>query len=212
MTRAAACALFIATLLAGAPAWARHRHAALAGEQAPPATTVTLGGAVATVAFSPNGDGTRVIVEEIGRARHQVLVQAYGFTSWPIERALVAARERGVDVEAIFDKSTLRARYSRAQVRDLAAHGVPIWDDLRVSIAHNKVMVVDGDDVITGSFNFTQAAQRRNAENVLLIRGAAALARAYRSDWRWRQRFSLPFDRTAQALRPAARVPNLQGD
>jgi phosphatidylserine/phosphatidylglycerophosphate/cardiolipin synthase-like enzyme len=50
-------------------------------------------------------------------------------------------------------------------------------------IAHNKVMVIDGRDVITGSFNFTVAAQKTNAENVIFIRDAPAIARAYRDNF-----------------------------
>jgi phosphatidylserine/phosphatidylglycerophosphate/cardiolipin synthase-like enzyme len=37
---------------------------------------------------------------------------------------------------------------------------------------HNKVIVIDGRIVITGSFNFTKAAEESNAENLLIIRGA----------------------------------------
>ena len=51
--------------------------------------------------------------------------------------------------------------------------------DDRVAIAHNKVLVIDGKHVITGSFNFTRAAQSRNAENVLVVTDAAELASSY---------------------------------
>ena len=50
------------------------------------------------------------------------------------------------------------------------------------AIAHNKVMVIDGETVITGSFNFTTAAEQRNAENLLVIHDRALAAR-YTENW-----------------------------
>jgi phosphatidylserine/phosphatidylglycerophosphate/cardiolipin synthase-like enzyme len=64
--------------------------------------------------------------------------------------------------------------------------GIAVWVDTRVAIAHNKVMVVDGVTVITGSFNFTAAAQNRNAENLLVIRDPALAARS-RENWQRRR-------------------------
>jgi len=48
--------------------------------------------------------------------------------------------------------------------------------DANHAIAHNKVMIIDGETVLTGSFNFTKAAQEKNAENLLIIRDAALAA------------------------------------
>jgi phosphatidylserine/phosphatidylglycerophosphate/cardiolipin synthase-like enzyme len=171
-------------------AWARHAHhdAASAGQHAAPVDTLSLAGAEATVAFSPNGDATDVVVKAIKGATRQVLVQAYGFTSAPIIKALGDAKDRGVDVEAILDKTNESKRYSGATY--LSNHNIPVWIDDSVAIAHNKVMIIDRDSVITGSFNFTKAAQSKNAENVLLIAHAPALARDYYRDWMWRKSLS----------------------
>jgi phosphatidylserine/phosphatidylglycerophosphate/cardiolipin synthase-like enzyme len=83
-------------------------------------------------------------------------------------------------VRVILDKSQRRERYSAADF--LVNAGVPTWIDTCCAIAHNKVMVIDGGTVITGSFNFTRAAQQRNAENVLVLRDAE-LARCYAENW-----------------------------
>ncbi len=133
-----------ALLLLAAPAFASWTHAYTYNQRAAPAVTIPLAGATATVAFSPNGDGTKIIVNAIKHAQHRILVQAYGFTSRPIERALVQAEKRGVVVEAVFDKSTFSERYSEADVGALMEHGVPMWEDWSPAIAHNKVMVIDG--------------------------------------------------------------------
>ncbi len=107
-------------------------------------------------------------------------VQAYSFTSVPIAQALVDAHRRGVSVEVILDKSQLEGRSVQTDFLDQA--GVPVRIDAAHAIAHNKVMVIEGETVITGSFNFTKSAEERNAENLLVIRDRV-LAERYEANW-----------------------------
>lgn len=130
--------------------------------------------------FVPGQDCTAVVVREIGTARKEVLLQAYGFTSEPIAAALVEARRRGVVVRAIFDKSDRTARGSKAE--ELGTAGIPLLVDTVAGIAHNKVLVIDSAEVVTGSFNFTTSAQKRNAENLLVIHDPEVAGR-YRANW-----------------------------
>jgi phosphatidylserine/phosphatidylglycerophosphate/cardiolipin synthase-like enzyme len=144
------------------------------------------------VCFTPGERCTDLIVSEIESARHSILVQAYSFTSTPILSALKAAHVRGVDVKVIVDKSSARqsksgSRYSAATY--LTNARIRVWVDSKVAIAHNKVMVVDGSVVITGSFNFTAAAQNHNAKNLLVI-SDPALATEYQTNWKSRQAVS----------------------
>jgi phosphatidylserine/phosphatidylglycerophosphate/cardiolipin synthase-like enzyme len=134
----------------------------------------------ATVYFAPGDTPTAAIVEQLGAARRSVHVQAYSFTSAPIARALVEAERRGVEVEAVLDKSNATARYSSADF--LAHEGVATFIDGAHAIAHNKVMIIDGAVVLTGSFNFTKAAEEKNAENLLVLRDPA-LASEYEANW-----------------------------
>jgi phosphatidylserine/phosphatidylglycerophosphate/cardiolipin synthase-like enzyme len=117
-----------------------------------------------TVCFTPGEDCTERIVRVLGEAQTSILVQAYAFTSAPIAKALVDAKKRGVRVEAILDKSNRTDKYSAADF--LANSGIPTRIDAQHAIAHNKVIVIDGETVIGGSFNYTRAAQEKNAENV----------------------------------------------
>jgi phosphatidylserine/phosphatidylglycerophosphate/cardiolipin synthase-like enzyme len=113
-------------------------------------------------------------------AKQTVYVQAYSFTSAPIAKALVEAHKRGVKVQVILDKSRRTEKYSSA---DFVAHaGIPVQIDAAHAITHNKVMVIDGETVISGSFNFTKAAEERNAENLLVIR-SKDLAAKYLENW-----------------------------
>lgn len=127
------------------------------------------------VYFSPKGGVTDACVREINAAKKTIYVQAYSFTSAPIAKALVDASKRGVSIVAILDKSQKTERYSEA---DFLLHsGIPTFIDSKHAIAHNKIMILDGEVIITGSFNFTKSAEERNAENLLVIRDAKLAAR-----------------------------------
>jgi phosphatidylserine/phosphatidylglycerophosphate/cardiolipin synthase-like enzyme len=136
---------------------------------------------VVSAYFSPNGGCTEAIVGALNTAKTSILVQAYSFTSAPIAKALVDAHKRGVDVQVILDKSQRTERYSSATF--LANEGIPTYIDAAHKIAHNKVVIIDGKTVITGSFNFTKAAEDGNAENLLVISNAPDLAQRYTANW-----------------------------
>jgi phosphatidylserine/phosphatidylglycerophosphate/cardiolipin synthase-like enzyme len=135
---------------------------------------------IKTVCFSPDGNCTDAIIKEIDSATAEILIQAYSFTSAPIAKALLNAHKRGVKVEAILDKSQRTANYSSATF--LANSRIPTYIDAKHAIAHNKVMIIDKATVITGSFNFTKAAEEKNAENLLVIR-SKELAGIYIENW-----------------------------
>jgi phosphatidylserine/phosphatidylglycerophosphate/cardiolipin synthase-like enzyme len=140
--------------------------------------------------FSPQGGAQAGLVAAIGRARKSLLVQAYSFTSGPVEEALKAAHDRGVDVRVILDRSQ---RNERSGMGFLIRAGIPTWIDPVHAIAHNKVMVVDGRTVVTGSFNYTRAAEERNAENLLILE-SPELADYYAKNWQTHLQHSEPVD------------------
>ena len=134
---------------------------------------------------------TNKIVTLINSAQREVLVQAYGFTSEPILDALVRAHERNVHVRIILDKTNVDdERYHAAE--DMQRAGIEVFIDDKVAIAHNKVIIVDGRHVVSGSFNFTNSAQTRNAENAPFFMNAPRIAARYRENWQSRLRVSRP--------------------
>ncbi len=151
---------------------------------------ITVNNTPVQVYFSPFGGCTQAIVKEIGNAKNQILVQAFSFTSRPIAKALLEAHKRGVKVEAIVDKSQRTKSYSSATF--LANSRVPTFIDDAHDIAHNKVMIIDGQTVITGSFNFTKAAEEKNAENLLIIK-SPELAKLYIANWNHHREHSEPY-------------------
>jgi phosphatidylserine/phosphatidylglycerophosphate/cardiolipin synthase-like enzyme len=143
----------------------------------PPATAGPLAAEVVQVFFSPNGGATDAVVHELANAKKEILVQAYSFTSAPIAKALVDAHKRGEKVTVVLDRSQRSEKYSSADFVNNA--GIPTYIDAKHAIAHNKIMIIDGATLITGSFNFTKAAEERNAENLLVIREDDALVKKY---------------------------------
>jgi phosphatidylserine/phosphatidylglycerophosphate/cardiolipin synthase-like enzyme len=136
------------------------------------------GGTLSVAVFhSPKGGCTEAIVGEINRARREVLVQAYSFTSKPIAQALIDAKSRGVHVEILLDRSNEQETFT--ELGHLLQEGLMLHIDAQHAIAHNKIMMIDKRTLITGSFNFTHQAEVENAENLLIIKGHAALLDSY---------------------------------
>jgi phosphatidylserine/phosphatidylglycerophosphate/cardiolipin synthase-like enzyme len=130
--------------------------------------------------FSPKGGCKEAVLAELKRARREILVQAYSFTSEPITFALVDAKKRGVHVDVLLDKSNEVERYS--DLRIFLDQGLHPLIDAHHAIAHNKVMIIDQKVLITGSYNFTNQAEDENAENLLIIKGHPELVALYRQN------------------------------
>ncbi len=118
-----------------------------------------------SVCFTPGDRCDMRIINAIEGAHRTIEVQAYQLTSAPIKSSLDKANRRGVKVIIILDKSQ-----SKKSAIYLAHNNIPVWIDYKPAIAHNKVIIIDGIIVITGSYNFSHAAQYRNAENVVFIK------------------------------------------
>jgi len=139
------------------------------------------------ICIVPGEDCAAVAVGVIEHARARIWLLGYGFSNEEILDALIAAKDRGVDVRVVLDHSNETSRssggrgsaspHSGAAMVDRA--GIPTLIDHSVKIMHHKVMVVDEDQVVLGSFNWTDSANRRNAENLNVFRGNPALAHYY---------------------------------
>jgi phospholipase D len=140
------------------------------------------------VCFTPPSGCGSLIAREISQANHSIYVQAYGLTSKSIIYQLKAAQNRGVKVHVILDNGNLSD--NKEIYRELGDAGVNTYFDKMSGIAHNKVMIIDNHKVITGSFNFTNAADSKNAENVVLIDDVNIAAR-YLRNWNNRKQNSI---------------------
>lgn len=146
--------------------------------------------------FTPWDDAEGALIRVIDGARRDIHVQAFLLTSRNLARALLAARQRGVVVRLLADRE-LVAKGQNSRVPELHAAGIEVRLETRYASAHNKILLIDAKGsapvVITGSYNFTFSAQARNAENVLILRGNPALARAYLANWQRHHDEATPF-------------------
>ena len=167
------------SLLLGLAATAGH-----AQQTAQPGVPFAATGSV-QYAFTPGDHADSMIIATIDDARQQILVQAYSFTHRRIAEALIRARRRGVDVAVLADAE--QARGEPGVLLDLVRGKVLLRYDHHHAAAHNKTMVIDPGlaqcAVVTGSYNFTTAAQQRNAENALVLRANTPLCDAYAGNW-----------------------------
>ena len=148
------------------------------------------------VYFSPRGGCQEAVVREIDAAEKSIRCQAYSFTNAKITEALLKAKKRGVDVEVILDKSQVTAKYSSATFFE--NNGVPLLIDAKHALAHNKIMILDGKTVITGSFNFTKAAENENAENLLIIKGFPEIEKKYEANCAAHREHAAAYERSAK--------------
>ncbi|BEO69150.1 hypothetical protein SMQE31_46580 (plasmid) [Serratia marcescens] len=137
--------------------------------------------------FSPEGSGLTLVLTTLGSAQHSVRLMGYSFTAPEVVRALIQAHRRGVDVKVVLDDKGNRNRSGQAAMNTLVNAGIPVRTNSHYAILHDKVMIVDGRTVETGSMNFTRSGATRNSENVLVIRDMPALAQQYLAHWqsRW---------------------------
>ncbi len=143
-------------------------------------TTVKIGSEIISVCFSRVEICQDDIVTAIDRARTRVYIMVFIFTADAIADALIRARDRGVEVKVIVDDEQAWIRGSEFQ--RLKDAGINIRTDNREGLMHHKVVIIDGEIVITGSYNFSYSAEDRNDENVLIIRDKA-LATLYEGEF-----------------------------
>ncbi len=134
-----------------------------------------------SLSFSPRGDCEKSVIGAIANAKLDINVAAYSFSNKNIAKALYKATQRGIIVKVLLDKSQVKAHYSMAN--NLQINGLEVRIDRRETIMHMKTMQIDGRYTIVGSFNFTAAAQNRNAEIIALIDSRAVTAKVNKNWW-----------------------------
>ena len=136
------------------------------------------------VCFTPPNHCATLMIREIDHAKREILMQAYHITDTSIVDAIVRAKKRGVDVKVLLDKSQINSEYTARHV--LERNGIKVLIDNKPAIAHNKIIIIDGLTVLGGSYNHTNNAAKRNAENMTIIKDHG-FARKYVNNWHVRE-------------------------
>ena len=132
------------------------------------------------VAFSPGQTSLNLVLKTITSARKSICMATYSFTQPDVAKALVNAKNRGIAVMVVSDYDANKNKYTAT--RYLANNGVSVRLNNHYAIMHNKFIVVDNQTVETGSFNYSQAAVRKNAENVIVFWDNPDIASQYSNE------------------------------
>jgi phosphatidylserine/phosphatidylglycerophosphate/cardiolipin synthase-like enzyme len=112
---------------------------------------------------------------ELNQAERSIRFLAFSFTHAKISEAMLAAHDEGVEVSGVFENSQAGGTSSKYQT--LKAAGLPVYKDANPRNMHHKFIVIDGQTVIAGSFNYSSNAEKSNDENIVIIRNRAIAER-----------------------------------
>lgn len=146
-----------------------------------PYPSLTIEGTRLNVYFSPDDGAAAHLIERIQEAQRSIHFLAYSFTSDDIADAILQRAQAGVTVSGVFEgsqvDSNLGGEYSR-----LVDAGLDVRLDGNAHNMHHKVMIIDEQVVVTGSYNFSANAEERNDENLLIINNLE-LARQFEAEF-----------------------------
>lgn len=137
--------------------------------------------------FSPEGSALQLVLKVVNTAQQNIRLMGYSFNSPAVVRSLISAKRRGVDVQVVVDEKANVGKANMAAMDLLVNAGIPVRTVSSFKALHDKVIIVDGKNTQVGSFNFSQAADKLNSENVLVVWGDFTVAQAYLQHWqsRW---------------------------
>jgi cardiolipin hydrolase len=140
------------------------------------------------VYFSPNGGARQRLVRAIEGSQRSIDIAVYNFTASELAEALYAAKARGVRIRVLVDRE--RAEAGASGIRGLRLNGVAVRS-LGVpeqSLMHHKFAVFDERLVVTGSYNWTNSAERANYENLVVLEAPEVVRRFQQEFHRlWRE-------------------------
>jgi phosphatidylserine/phosphatidylglycerophosphate/cardiolipin synthase-like enzyme len=130
--------------------------------------------------FSPEDGVAKYVLREIQRARKNIRFMAFSFTSAAIADAMIERHKAGVDVQGVMERQN--AGGLGAVYEQLLDGGITVVEDGNCYILHHKTIIIDNRIVITGSYNFTNSAERENDENLVII-ADPELAEQFLAEW-----------------------------
>ncbi|MEW6555867.1 MAG: lamin tail domain-containing protein [Elusimicrobiota bacterium] len=121
------------------------------------------------IRFSPDAQTANGLASLVGTAKESVFFDIFTFTDDTIEGAISGAKNRGLVVQGVFDRSQASMSGCPYGDWDLAGWNVRKDDNPTGAIMHSKLIVIDKDIIVSGSFNWTPRADTENDENQFII-------------------------------------------
>ncbi len=133
-----------------------------------PNPTMTVNGSLLEVYFSPEDGTLEHILTAVNAAHESIYFLAYSFTSDELADALTERANSGVTVSGVFDEDQYHSD-AGTEFDTLKNAGIDVRLDGNPRLMHHKVIIIDQQVVITGSYNFSNNAEHNNDENTLII-------------------------------------------
>ena len=122
--------------------------------------------------MAPEDDVMAKLVQYVQGAKKTVHYMIFTYTHADLSAAMIARSKAGVAVEGVIENRGA----SQGALPELFCAKLTVKTDGNKYTMHHKVIIIDGEIVITGSFNFTKAADTENDENLLVIHSPAVAA------------------------------------
>ena len=133
-----------------------------------PYPRVTIDGTPIDVYFSPDDHVQAGLLDLINNAQESIYFMAFSFTADPLGEAIRARAAEGLIVSGVMDADQVKSNIGTEYDPFMQA-GLAVALDKNPGLMHHKVMIIDESIVILGSYNFTDSAEKRNDENLLVI-------------------------------------------
>lgn len=139
--------------------------------------------------FSPERSIKEVLLKEVDSTASTIDLAVREITFPEMAQALLKAKERGVKVRVISDSKQAKMKSSR--ITTLIQQGIPV-KVLRgkdYGVMNHRFAIFDDKKVVTGSFDWSEASEKWNYENIVIIRDSEAVA-SYRREFDrlWREK------------------------
>jgi phosphatidylserine/phosphatidylglycerophosphate/cardiolipin synthase-like enzyme len=141
-----------------------------------PNPVITINGVQVENYFSPDDNVADQIVGEINAAKQSIYFLAFSFTSDPLAEAIIARFQNGVTVRGVMEETQAESNIG-GNYKQFISSGINVRLDGNPRNMHHKVIIIDKQTVITGSYNFSSSAENRNDENVVIIHDADLAAK-----------------------------------
>ena len=120
--------------------------------------------------FSPEKEVAPIIARAVARAQQEILILAFTFTDDQIGEAILGRADAGIPVRGVFETAGADIEFSYYTImKDAGIANVEVRKDGNSRVMHHKVIIIDRETVIFGSFNFSDSANRRNDENIIIV-------------------------------------------
>lgn len=133
-----------------------------------PNPTLTIDETRVDTYFSPDDGVANQLATLLSSAEESIYFLAFSFTSNDLGDIVRAKAEEGLDVHGVMDEEQINSNQGtefdpfRQAELDVLIDGIP-------GQMHHKLFIIDGKIVVLGSYNFSQSAETRNDENVLVV-------------------------------------------